>query len=116
MKRRVALTTARLELQIALGRLKRPEEGWSSFFTPRDWNKLKIHNTKVKELLVDGAYGLNKAVHNIPPDEVVGSIVSIPPSQERSAWEEFFLVAYKIHTDFFEEEVNRAQLVITTLE
>jgi hypothetical protein len=39
-----------------------------------NWVKLSIHNSKVKELLVEGAYGFNGSIYNIPPKEVVKMI------------------------------------------
>jgi len=39
-----------------------------------NWVKLSIHNSKVKELLVEGAYGFNGSIYNIPPKEVVRMI------------------------------------------
>ncbi len=36
--------------------------------------KLSIRISKVKELLVEGAYGFNGSVYNIPPKEVVKMI------------------------------------------
>lgn len=77
----------------AFGRVKKPEERWSSYFSPRNSSILEICDSKMRELLGDGAYGFNEAVHNIDLDKVVGR-------------EEIFLLAYKHPTQDFKEDIR----------
>jgi hypothetical protein len=69
----MALIMVNLELQSALER-KKDKVIISSNFNGKNWVKLSIHNSKVKELLVEGAYGFNGSIYNIPPKEVVKMI------------------------------------------
>ncbi len=92
MKRRVALTAASEEVEKILGRKEEEKELWSFFFfrgmSGDKWARLGVNNAKARELLGAGAYEFNESIHNTPPQDVVRSIVCIPPGLEQTVWEE----------------------------
>ncbi len=76
------------------------------------WARLGVNNAKVRELLGAGAYEFNESIHNTPPQDVVESIVCIPPGLERTVWEEIFFLAFKrkiLEVYFFSEEILYAE-------
>jgi len=73
--------------------------------------RLGVNNTKVRELLGAGAYEFNESIHNTRPQDVVGSIVCIPPGLERTAWEEKKFLPFKRNflEDLFLEHILNAE-------
>jgi hypothetical protein len=114
IKKRVALTLARVAVERLLGRKKEEDESWFAFFvglSNAEWETVGIGKKLVKNLLADGAYQFNESIHNIPPEEVVGSIAAMQPGSLRAAWEEIFSLAFnrKVSDDVFKEEVDYAE-------
>lgn len=98
VKKRNTLNLARLEVAKGVERSKRDGEEWSAFFqsfTNTDWKKVAISNQLVINLLADGAYDLNKNVHETNAVEVVGIITSMQHGSKRRAWEERDEIAFK---------------------
>ena len=121
VKKRVALTLARIEVEKAVGRMKDGDASWSEFFagfTPHEWDRVHVVKQLVRKLLADGAYEFNDSIHRIPPDEVVGSIVAMPQGSLRSAWEEIFFLAFgvRVTDQIFQEEAEYAQRGRSVLE
>ena len=113
VKRRVALTLARTAVEAAVGRTKPDIDTWSAFvctFSAADWSEVGITKKVVKDLLADGAYDFNHSIHNVPAEEVVGSIVSIREESLHVAWEEIFFIAFKkrVSDQVFAEEIDYA--------
>jgi hypothetical protein len=75
------------------------------------WARLGVNNAKVREVLGAGAYEFYESIHNTPPQDVVGSIVCIPPGLERTVWEEKKILAFKrkILVYLFLEEILYAE-------
>lgn len=99
VKKRVALTLARNAIEVALERVRESGETWSSFFqhfTEDDWDRVGVERRLVRRLLADGAHAFNDSIHEIPAEEVVGSIASMPLGSLWSAWEEIFYLAFQI--------------------
>lgn len=115
VKRMVALTAASEEVEKILWRKEEEKELWSFFFrglSGDKWARLGVNDAKARELLGAGAYEFNELIHNTPPQDVVESIVCIPPGLERTVWEEFFFLAFKrkiLEVYLFSEETLYAE-------
>jgi flagellar motility protein MotE (MotC chaperone) len=113
VKKRVALAIARAQVERSVGRVKGGTESWSDFihsFSPGDWLAVDVTRQLVKDLLADGAYAFNESIHNIPPEEVVGSIASMRQGTLRNAWEDVFFLAFKkrVSDEVFADELGYA--------